>query len=1062
MIALRLFSERFSKCAGLFWLVLATCPSNVSAQTLHPVWENPAVIGINKLPPRATFFGFESVEKAQAMIPDSSERFLSLNGMWKFHYAPTPEKRPVTFFEESYDVSAWDDLRVPSNWEVQGYGVPIYVNHPYAFSFHEAPNPPDIPDHDNPVGSYKRTFDVPSNWDGHDIYVHFGAVKSAFFLWVNGQQVGYSQGSKLPAEFDITDFVRAGQNSIAVEVYRWSDGSFLECQDFWRISGIERDVFLYARPASRINDFHVVADLDVGFTDGLLAVDVFWESGSSKSYVRPRLTWQGVEVSAPEWSSEPIEGGTRLKLRVPNVRAWSAETPHLYGLELALLDRKGVSIDAISKRIGFRNVHIAGGQLLINGQPILIKGVNRHEHHYQTGHVLSKEDMLQDIQILKAHNVNAVRTSHYPNDPYWYDLCDEYGLYVYGEANIESHGMGYRLERTLGNNPDWLLAHMDRMQRMVERDRNHPSIIVWSMGNEAGNGYNFYNLYLWTRETDSTRYVAYERAVHEWNTDIIGDMYAHYDELERYALDSSQTRPFILCEYAHAMGNSLGGFKEYWDLFRAYPKLQGGFIWDYQDQGLLAEMDGKPYFAYGGDFGPEGTPSDHNFLNNGLVRADRVPQPHFSEAKYVMQPLSFALSGSQLTIESEHFFRNAENYEVSWRLLSEGEELAAGTLPTLDIAPGGTQTFIVPFGINLSPVKELILDLSAKLRQAEPLLPAGHEIARGQINLSSPPRILEPLPVSGDSPLRASVQNKRWSVRGTHEGRPFEIEFDLANGVIARYHLNGVDCLRQGGEVNFWRAPVDNDYGAGTPELYREWYQPQDANIQYVITPPRPGVAAAIQFTHSLLGGDARFVQQFEIGTNGVLDVRNAVEQIRGSARPDLNRWSDPLLPGEHANMYRFGNQFELPASFNEIQWYGRGPGETAPDRKSTAPIGIHQSQVEDLFTLYARPQSNGLRTDTRWVAFVNSSGQGIRMVGEQLFHFSASHFTQHDLDSGPDKSTSQRHVRLLEPRNGVFVDIDGFHAGVGCVDSWGSLPRPEYQLPYGTYAFHYRIEPVW
>lgn len=1063
MIASRLFAGRSSLCAGLLWLVFALLPPIASSQTLDPVWENPSVIGINKLPPRATFFGFESVEKAQAMIPDSSERFQSLNGIWKFHYAPTPAARPVPFYEESYDVSAWDDLNVPSNWEVQGYGIPIYVNHPYAFSFDEAPNPPDIPDHDNPVGSYKRSFELPESWAGQDIYVHFGAVKSAFYLWVNGQQVGYSQGSKLPAEFDITDYVRAGQNTIAVEVYRWSDGSFLECQDFWRISGIERDVFLYARPASRINDFHVVADLDTSFTDGLLTVDVFWTSLSSKSkeIIRPRLTWQGIEVAEAEWNSGAIDGGTRLELRVPNVHAWSAETPHLYVLELALMDRKGFALDVVAKRIGFRNVDIAGGQLLVNGQPILIKGVNRHEHHYQTGHVLSKADMLQDIQILKAHNVNAVRTSHYPNDPHWYDLCDEYGLYVYGEANIESHGMGYRLDRTLGNNPDWLHAHMDRMQRMVERDRNHPSIIVWSMGNEAGNGYNFYNLYLWTRETDRTRYVAYERAVHEWNTDIIGDMYAHYDALEQYALDSSQTRPFILCEYAHAMGNSLGGFKEYWDLFRAYPKLQGGFIWDYQDQGLLAEKDGQPYFAYGGDFGPEGTPSDHNFLNNGLVRADRVPQPHFSEAKYVMQPLSFALSGTRLKVKSEYFFRTVENYEVQWRLLSDGAELANGSLPELDISPGGSQAFSVPFGMNLSPEHELILDLSARLREGEPLLPAGHEVAHAQIILSSPQRHLEPLTTSGES-LLASVQHGRWTVRGTHEEHTFEVEFDLEAGVISRYSIDGNNCIQQGGEVNFWRAPVDNDYGAGTPELYREWFQPRDANIQFAITKPRPGVLAAIQFTHSLLGGDARFVQSFEIGNNGAMDVRNTLEKIQGSARPDLNRWSDPLQEGEHANMYRFGNQFELPAAFKEIQWYGRGPGETAPDRKSTAALASYQSNAEDLFTLYARPQSNGLRTDTRWVTFADSTGRGVRIIGEQPIHFSASHFAQQDLDSGPDKSTLQRHVRLLQPRNGVFVNIDGFHSGVGCVDSWGALPRPEYQLPFGSYAFAYRIEPLW
>lgn len=1045
------YTTRFTFVAG--WLAFASLALGQSAVAPFD-WENPAVIERNKQAQRASFFAFETAALAEQGIPDSSGRFMSLNGVWKFHYAPTPEERPMDFFENKFDASAWDDIPVPANWEVEGHGTPIYVNHPYAFSFHQRPSPPDIPDGDNPVGSYLRTFEMPDLWDGQQVIVHFGAVKSAFYLWVNGEAIGYSQGSKLPAEFNITDALKPGINTLAVEVYRWSDGSYLECQDFWRISGIERDVYLYTQPDAHIRDFHVVADVDAAYTDGLLTVDVFWGQGGLRRapQVKAALAYAGTRIECT-WTSEAIEGGTRLITRVPDAALWTAETPHLYDLDLVLNDSKGRCIEAIRERIGFRKVEIRGKQLLVNGQPVLIKGVNRHEHHLETGHVVSRQAMLEDIRLMKAHNVNAVRTSHYPNDPYWYDLCDEYGLYVYDEANIESHGMGYNLDRTLGNNPDWLDAHMSRMQRMVERDRNHPSIIVWSMGNEAGNGYNFYQLYLWTKSEDSTRFVAYERAVHEWNTDIIGDMYAHYDALERYALDSTQMRPFILCEYAHAMGNSLGGFQEYWDLFRQYDILQGGFIWDFIDQGLLAEQDGRTFFAYGGDYGGPDVPSDHNFLNNGLVRADRVPQPHFEEAKYVMQPLQFALDEDELVVRNEYFFRNADVYELHWSLLTDGHVTETGTFGRLQVGPQQEMRLALP---EWKTEGRVHLNVSARLAAAEPLLPVGHEVARAQFELQKGRVIERSAAAAGD--LRQQRNAGQWMVSGSG----FEAAWDLSTGRLVRYTVEGRDLITEGAQVNFWRAPVDNDYGAGTPELYAEW-RPPLSNAKaptHVIRPHKDG-SASIVFESMLLGSDALCTQQFTVHGDGSIEVTNALQALAGEAAPELNRWGAQLAEGQHSNLYRFGNRFTLDASLTEAAWYGRGPGETTTDRNTTALVGRYRSDVEDLFTLYARPQHNGLRTDVHEVTFTNTEGAGVRFSTDSTFHFSAAHHRMEVLDPGPDKAAVQSHVRLLEQESSVFVNIDGFHSGVGCVNSWGALPLPEYQLPYGDYRFHYRIEPV-
>jgi beta-galactosidase len=1052
-------------------LAMLCMVASTVAQSLDPVIENPDIISQNKLPAHASGFQYETVELAKNGVATASSRIQSLDGLWKFNWVRSPEERPVDFYREDFDVSQWDDIPVPSNWEVQGYGIPIYTNHPYEFSFRKNPNPPDIPDGYNPVGSYRRSFDVPETWGNQRVMVHFGAVKSAFYLWVNGQKVGYSQGSKLPAEFDLTDYVRTGTNTMALEVYRWSDGSFLECQDFWRISGIERSVFLMARPHIHVADYLVVADLSPTYSDGVLALEVSVNNASNKRFtgsVSVSLERKGTAIwkengelqIKPKKSSNVDFSGS-----IPTVAAWSAETPNLYGLTIRL-EQGGEILEVIHRKIGFRNVRIEGEQLLVNGQPILIRGVNRHEHDMTTGHVLSREAMLQDIQLMKASNINAVRTSHYPNHPLWYELCNEYGLYVCDEANIESHGMGYDLDKTLGNNPAWLKAHMDRMRRMILRDRNHPSIISWSLGNEGGNGTNFYATYRLAKDMDSTRVVVYERALKEFNTDVYCPMYDSYDYLTSYAQDSSEHRPLILCEYAHAMGNSLGGIKEYWDLFNAYDKLQGGYIWDWQDQGLLEKKDGREYFTYGGDYGPEGTPSDHNFLNNGLIRADRTPNPHLNEAKWAMQPISFTQGSNkgELSVHNDYFFQDLSKVRFQWSILADGEQVEQGSVDGLEVAPQGSAILPIKWSQDCIQAKEYILNVQAVLVADAPLLSEGHIIARSEF-----PLVSDWTPTSekdGVSPLVITESNGEMSIEGSF----FTATFDTNLGMLSSYSVDGQEMILSGGKVNFWRAPTDNDYGASLPVHYQEWKSASDNKKLLSANHNQNPASTNLNFTWSLLGGDAIYRQHYTVHTDGSILVHNTLDAIKGinpAAVHVAGYWQE--LPAEsHSNLFRFGNQFVLSPGLEKTNWYGRGPHETAVDRKGSAFIGKYYETVENLFTLYARPQHNGSRNDVRWVTFTGENNAGICIEAlpesegiPKFIHFSASHFPMEAIDSGEDKSSSQAHVRLLNPEPEIFLNIDGFQAGVACVNSWGALPTDEHLLPFGNYSYSYHILPV-
>ncbi len=1016
----------------------------VQAQTLDPVIENPEVIAINKLPPRATFFPYNSSELAIAGDVSKAENYLLLNGIWKFNWVKSPELRPVDFYKNDFSTSDWKNIKVPANWEVEGFGIPIYTNIEYPFS-PKNPNPPDIPDGYNPVGSYKRNFDLPADWKGKEIFIHFGAVKSAFYIWINGKKVGYSQGSKLPAEFNLTNFVQTGKNTIALEVYRWSDGSYLECQDFWRISGIERNVYLYSRPKLQIFDYFVKAGLTDNYTDGIFNLDVSLENVFTKTKtanISIEITKNGSEVFTSEKPVQ-LEAGKKATLSfnttIPKVKTWSAEIPELYQLHISLKSKDGEIIEAVSQKIGFRSSEIKNGQYMINGKAILFKGVNRHEHDAVTGHVISKEDMLRDIKIFKEYNINAVRTSHYPNDPYWYELCDEYGIYVIDEANIESHGMGYIKGRTLAGKKKWRKAHLDRTERMVARDKNHPSIVIWSLGNEAGNGSNFQSTYKLAKKMDDTRPVQYERAGKKKNTDLFVPMYATPSSVERYAQNKKMTKSLIQCEYAHAMGNSIGGFKEYWDLFEKYDKLQGGFIWDYVDQGLKTTKNGKEIFAYGGDFGPNDVPSSNNFLNNGLVQPDRKPNPHIYEVKHIYQNIKFYesdISKYKISIKNWYFFRDLSNYKLNWEIIANGKIVENGTLSDINVKAQQSKTFTLIYKLEFKPGVEYFLNVKALLKNNEALLKAGFEIAYEQFQLST----AEVVPPS-KSVKEISFKEKENSIEVI--GENFSINFDKSKGLLSTFTYKNKLLIKNGPQVNFWRAPVDNDYGAKTQKKYKEWkYAGKTEKVSTSVKQISKSLIL-VTFSKQIFGGDAVYNQIFIINGNAALNVTNDFKAIKGV----------------HKNLFKFGNELILPESYKTIEWYGKGPFESYVDRQHAAKVGLYKGNISEQYFPYIRPQETGNKIDVRWAKITTNKGAGLKIYGTKLLHVSALNFSREDLDSG-DKKT-QKHAGELSPRKEVFVNIDGFQQGLGSINSWGAKPLKPYMLPYKSYKYSYWIVPI-
>jgi len=1011
----------------------------------HPDWENPRMIGRNKEPARATAIPFADVETALAKDPAASPWVKSLNGSWRFHWSENPASRPVNFFEPDFDVGGWDEIPVPANWQLHGYGYPIYTNVRYPWG---EPDPPRVPHDFNPVGSYRRSFTVPDGWDGRQVYLHFAGVSSAFYLWVNGHEVGYSQGSRTPAEFDITDYLQPGDNVVAAEVYRYSDGSYLECQDFWRISGIFRDVYLYSHADLHILDFEVGTDLDEDYRDAELSIDITLANlgGEERPVIVTGTLFNadgGVVFDDLEARSTAAAGGEtvlRLARGMENPPKWSAEEPNLFRLVLSLADAAGTVIQAVSTNVGFREVEIRDGQLLVNGVAVLIKGTNRHEHDPDTAHVMSTEGMVRDILLMKRHNINAVRTSHYPDVTEWYDLTDRFGLYVIDEANIESHGIGYDPDKTLGNKPDWGPAHMDRTVSMVERDKNHPSIIIWSLGNEAGDGVNFTATADWIRERDPSRPVHYERAELGPNTDIFCPMYARIPEIVEYA-ENHDDRPLILCEYSHAMGNSNGNIADYWKEIYARAHLQGGFIWDWVDQGLRQPVPGKSgefYFAYGGAFEPEGVYHDDNFLMNGLVSADRVPHPGLLELKKVYQYVHVEpvdLERGVIEVANGYAFMGLENLDGVWKLEGDGELVASGELGRLDVVAGESRRvkLRLPRLQRVAGV-DYRLEVSFRLADDAPWADAGHEVAWAQFELG-PRGVAGALDLAAMPPL-VVYQGEDGLVIG---GEAFAATFDLGAGSLSGYRVNGTDFVFAGPRPNFWRAPTDNDRGNDMPTRCALWKAASGsweitssefdeigpAEVQVRFTGRFPDVGSTNRVVYSVFG-------------NGEI----AVDVTFTTGDDEL-----PELP-------RFGMQMEVVGGLETLTWYGRGPHESYWDRKAGARVGLWGGTVDEQFVDYSEPQENGNKTDVRWVTLTDSAGHGLLVIGEPLVSFSAHHYTTEDLETA-------KYSWQMERRDEIILSIDMQQTGVGGDDSWGARTHDEYTVWPEPLRYSFRLRGI-
>lgn len=1023
----------------LFILLMLSCFA-VSAQTPANDWENPAVFAINKEAPRATSLPY--ADEATAVVDQypASPYYLLLSGTWKFHWVPKPDDRPMDFYKESYDVSKWADIPVPSNWEMQGYGTPIYTNSNYPFP----KNPPYIPHDDNPVGSYRRDFNLPSLWDGRRVFLHFEAGATAMYVWINGQKVGYSQGTKNPAEFDITPYVRSGKNSVSVEVYRWCDGSYLEDQDFWRLSGIERDIYLYSTAQVRVADFFAKPDLDKNYRNGTINMDVTlknYTTAASNNSIEMKLLDASGKVVAQQNKSIAMAASasvvTNLTAKVNAPKLWSAETPDLYTLVLCLKDASGKAIEYTSSKFGFRKIEITDGCLLVNGKRILIKGTDMHEHNPITGHVQDRETMLKDIQTMKQFNINAVRTSHYPEPTEWYKLCDQYGIYLVDEANLESHGMGYG-PANMANDPAWFAAHMDREIRLVERDKNHPSVIFWSLGNECSNGTVFSQAYDWIKQRDKTRFVHFQPAGEGRNTDVVCPMYPSLSVLVNYA-SKVQTRPFIMCEYAHAMGNSSGNFQEYWDVIATSKYLQGGFIWDWVDQGIqTTDESGRKYFAYGGDFDGYKYTHDENFCANGLVTPDRIPHPGLYEVKKVYQNIHFTLKDiltGTVTVHNEFRFTNLSDYTFRWEMLENGKSIGSGPFE-LALAPEQQQDvkLLLP-AYTKTKGKEYMLNVFAYTKVATEMIPRGHEIAREQFALT--PDQYFTAPASSTAALTTSNTNTTVTVTAGD----VRMSINKRTGMLSEFSKGNVRLIGSGPEPNFWRAPTDNDFGNNMQKISNVWRMAgQNTRVISADVKESPG---QVEVTVKMLLKDVSsdYTVVYTCMADGSLQVQVSYQ----AGTQEL-----PEMP-------RFGAFFTLSKEYDNVTWYGRGPWENYSDRLTGSFIGLYQKKVSEMYEPYIRPQEMGNRTDVRWVSLTNSEGKGLRIEGLQPINFTALYNRTEDFDPGLTKK--QQHPSDVVPRNNVFLQVDLGQRGVGGDTSWGRLPHDPFLLRANSYSYGYILK---
>ena len=1022
-------------------LAMLSISSGALAQS-ESRWQNVNINQQNREPRRANFFAFENLEKAQSFDKKKSANYLSMEGMWKFNFVKDHNKRPANFFALKYDDSQWKDFPVPGLFELNGYGDATYKNIGYAWATQFDPNPPYISELNNYTGSYRRTFELPKDWKGKDVYFHVGSATSNLTLWVNGKYVGYSEDSKVAAEFNISKYLKPGKNLIAMQVMRWCDGSYFEDQDFWRFTGIAREVYLYARPKLHAADIRLNAALENNYQDGVLNYKVSLKGGKTD-----------VAITLCDKDGKQIAQATGAQgvIKVPKVNAWTAETPYLYKAYITLKNKQGAA-EVIPQKVGFRNVEIKNAQLLVNGQPVLVKGADRHEMDPDGGYVVSLERMIQDIKIMKQLNINAVRTSHYPCDPRWYDLCDEYGIYITAEANLESHGMGYE-EKSLAKFPEYIVPHIERNEGNVKPLINHPSVIVWSLGNECGYGVNFEKAYDWVKACDTTRPAQYERGGYDSKTDIYCPMYIGYEESESYC-KSNGTKPYIQCEYAHAMGNSEGGFKEYWDLIRKYPKYQGGYIWDFVDQGLRdkSPITGKEIFTYGGDYGRY-PGSDYNFNCNGIIAPNRRLNPHAYEIQYVLQNVwikDFDAENGSFNVYNENFFKNIDDLNLTATLFANGVKLTTVAIPdTKGIAPQATKLVkseALKSAIEKAEAEhateEITINFAFASDGSQPLVDKGQVMARQQIVLNGYEFDKVDAPANTGSKIEVEETNSYVKVSAER----MSVTIGKKTGMIDYLDVDGEPMLkfRESMTPEFWRAPTDNDYGASLQKKMRVWKNPQMNLKSFDKSESKDSVVLTANFEMPEV--KAELMLRYRINAAGEVAVTEKMTTDKEAKVADL---------------FRYGMQLQMPASFSKLEYYGRGPEENYIDRHSSSFIGKYEANVKDEYYPYVRPQESGNHTDIRYFSIFNpTTGKGITFEGYAPMECSAIPYLVEDLDAGIEKEHAWgQHSGDLVEKGLVQLHIQQRQFGLGCIDSWGSSPMEKYRMHYQDRCFSFVIK---
>ena len=1022
-------------------LAMLSMSSGALAQS-ESRWQNVNINQQNREPRRANFFAFENLEKAQSFDKKKSTNYLSMEGMWKFNFVKDHNKRPANFFALKYDDSQWKDFPVPGLFELNGYGDATYKNIGYAWATQFDPNPPYISELNNYTGSYRRTFELPKDWKGKDVYFHVGSATSNLTLWVNGKYVGYSEDSKVAAEFNISKYLKPGKNLIAMQVMRWCDGSYFEDQDFWRFTGIAREVYLYARPKLHAADIRLNAALENNYQDGVLNYKVSLKGGKTD-----------VAITLCDKDGKQIAQATGAQgvIKVPKVNAWTAETPYLYKAYITLKNKQGAA-EVIPQKVGFRNVEIKNAQLLVNGQPVLVKGADRHEMDPDGGYVVSLERMIQDIKIMKQLNINAVRTSHYPCDPRWYDLCDEYGIYITAEANLESHGMGYE-EKSLAKFPEYIVPHIERNEGNVKPLINHPSVIVWSLGNESGYGVNFEKAYDWVKACDKTRPAQYERGGYDSKTDIYCPMYIGYEESESYC-KSNGTKPYIQCEYAHAMGNSEGGFKEYWDLIRKYPKYQGGYIWDFVDQGLRdkSPVTGKEIFTYGGDYGRYPA-SDYNFNCNGIIAPNRRLNPHAYEIQYVLQNVwikDFDAENGSFNVYNENFFKNIDDLSLTATLFANGVKLTTVAIPdTKGIAPQATKLVkseALKSAIEKAEAEhateEITINFAFASDGSQPLVDKGQVMARQQIVLNGYEFDKVDAPANTGSKIEVEETNSYVKVSAER----MSVTIGKKTGMIDYLDVDGEPMLkfRESMTPEFWRAPTDNDYGASLQKKMRVWKNPQMNLKSFDKSESKDSVVLTANFEMPEV--KAELMLRYRINAAGEVTVTEKMTTDKEAKVADL---------------FRYGMQLQMPSSFSKLEYYGRGPEENYIDRHSSSFIGKYEANVKDEYYPYVRPQESGNHTDIRYFSIFNpTTGKGITFEGYAPMECSAIPYLVEDLDAGIEKEHAWgQHSGDLVEKGLVQLHIQQRQFGLGCIDSWGASPMEKYRMHYQDRCFSFVIK---